>query len=245
MNTEKKTKKTNNRKTIVMAIAVFYGIAVILRYLTNETALMEEIDSSFIKILLQGIGPAVGALVAVKLFHLPFRMTLKGNFNSLFVPLTVYWLLLMLVVGLVAYFTKGTFPVVVVLEFLLYGLLEEIGWRGFLQPLLSPLPKMVSILVVTVLWFVWHLNFDLTSSNLIFFFILLLGTWGIGLVGEKTLSLLAVAAFHSLSMFFVEINVQKGILLAVFAMIWILSVVFRHKLEKIGRKMDISKPSRA
>lgn len=154
------------------------------------------------------------------------------------VPLSVYWLLLILVVGLVAYFTKGTFPIGGVLAFLLYGLLEKIGWRGFLQPLLSPLPKFVTILMVTVLWFVWHLNFDLTSSNIIFFFILLLGTWGIGLVAEKTRSLLSVAAFHSLSMFFMEINLQKGFLLAVFTAIWILSIVFRHELEKIGRKKE-------
>lgn len=228
--------KKNKLKSTVMAISVFYAIAITMRYLTNKTALLEEVDADIIKILLQGIGPALGVFVAINLFRIPFKMSLKGNFNNLFVPLSIYWLLPMLVIGIVAYFSLGTFPLVAVFSVLMYGLLEEIGWRGFLQPLLSPLPKFVVILIVTLLWFVWHLNFELTSSNIIFFFILLLGSWAMGLVTEKTNSLLAVAAFHSLNNFFRELNTQKSILLAVFLLIWILSIIYRHKLEKIGKE---------
>jgi uncharacterized membrane protein len=46
-----------------------------------------------------------------------------------------------------------------------------------LQHQLKPLSQFSNILIVTVLWFIWHLNFDFTSSNLLFFGILLLGTW--------------------------------------------------------------------
>lgn len=231
-----------DRKTTVLAIVVFYVIAIALRYITNKTTLLDGVNVPILKMLLQGIGPAVGALVAVLLFRIPFKMTLKGNYRNLIGPFAIYWLLPIVLISAVAYFTKGTFPIVSVIAILLYGLLEEIGWRGFLQPMLSPLPKIISILIITVLWFVWHLNFQMTGSNILFFFILLLGSWGIGLVADKTNSLLAVAAFHSLNNFFSEFNVRTGFLLSVFLVVWILSLVFR---DKLGKKVIAGEKSQA
>lgn len=228
---EKTYREMDKRKTI-FAIIVFYVIAILLRYLTNKTQILTVLDNTFIKTILQGIGPAIGALAAIKLFRIQNIMTLKGNFKNLFVPFSIYWLFPIVLITIVAYFTNGTLPIVAIFSVLTYGLLEEIGWRGFLQQLLAPLPKFVGILVITVLWFIWHLNFDLSSSNLIFFLILLLGSWGIGLVAEKTNSLLAVAAFHSTNNIFGELNLQKSILLVVLLGIWILSIVYSRKLEK-------------
>ncbi len=233
MNTQETTGKQIDKRTTVIAIVVFYVIAISMRYLTNKTTLFAGINSTFIAIVLQGVGPAIGTLAAIKLFHIRIKMSLKGNFANVLIPLTIYWLLPVILIGAVAYLAKGTFPLITIFIILIYGLLEEIGWRGFLQQLLAPLPKFVGILIITVLWFVWHLNFNLTSSNLIFFSILLLGSWGIGLVAEKTNSLLAVAAFHSLNNFFTELNLQKAVLLAILIVIWVLCIIYRHKLEKI------------
>lgn len=226
------TTEKKNWKTTVAAIVVFYVIAIVLRFMTNKTHLLENVNVPVLKTLLQGIGPAVGALVAILAFRIPFKMTLKGKHSNLIFPFAIYWLLPMVLISVVAYFAKGTFPIVTVITILLYGLLEEIGWRGFLQPLLSPLPKIASILIVTVLWFVWHLNFQMTGANILFFFILLLGSWGIGLVADKTNSLLAVAAFHSLNNFFSEINVRTGILLAVLLTVWIVYIVYTGKKKR-------------
>ncbi len=187
--------------------------------------------------ILQGIGPAIGALVAVKLFRIHFKISLKGGFENIIVPFSIYWILPVVLIGSVAYCTRGTFPIITIFTVLIYGLLEEIGWRGFLQQLLAPLPRFAGILIMTILWFIWHLNFNFTSSStLIFFFILMLGSWGIGLVAEKTNSLLAVASFHSLNNFFPELNTEKVVLLAILITVWILSVVFRQKLEAVGFK---------
>jgi membrane protease YdiL (CAAX protease family) len=238
MNTQKEIERIVDKRITVIAIIVFYVIAVLLRYLTNKTELLAGINSTFIVTILQGIGPAIGALVAIKLFHIHFKMNLKGNFANILIPLSIYWLLPAILIGIVAYFAKGTFPLIAIFTVLIYGLLEEIGWRGFLQQLLVPLPKFVGILIITILWFVWHLNFNLTSSNIIFFFILLLGSWGIGLVAEKTNSLLAVAAFHSLNNFFAELNLQTAILLTILITVWIISIIYRLKLEKISFKSN-------
>ncbi len=40
-----------------------------------------------------------------------------------------------------------------------YGLLEEYGWRGFLQYELRKLPVWQSVLIITVMWFLrWLLS---------------------------------------------------------------------------------------
>ncbi|HPE87619.1 MAG: CPBP family intramembrane metalloprotease [Bacteroidales bacterium] len=224
----------NEKRKAILAIAVFYLTALFLRYLTNKTELLSGINNAYLKIILQGVGPAIGALIAIIVFRIKPLMSLKGNFASLLIPLSIYWILPIILLGMVAFFTKGTFPLLAIFTVLIYGLLEEIGWRGFLQQLLASLPKFVAILFITVLWFVWHLNFTPTSATLIFFFILLLGSWGIGLVAEKTNSLIAAAAFHSLNNFFTDFDLQKVVLLAVLIIIWVLSIKYRHQLEKIS-----------
>ncbi|NCD41718.1 MAG: CPBP family intramembrane metalloprotease [Bacteroidia bacterium] len=143
-----------------------------------------------------------------------------------------------ILLGIVAFFTKGTFPLVAIFTVLIYSLLEEIGWRGILQQLLAPLPKFVAILCITVLWFVWHLDFTPTSTTLLFVSILLLGSWGIGLVAEKTNSLLVAAAFHALNNIFTGFDLQKVILLAALIIIWVLSIKYRHQLEKISFRKE-------
>jgi len=231
----KETYREMDKRKTIFAILVFYVIAILFRYLTNKTQILSGLDNTFIRTILQGIGPAIGALTATKLFRIQKTMTLKGNFENHFVPFSIYWLFPIVLITTVAYFTKGTLPIVAIFSILTYGLLEEIGWRGFLKQLLAPLPKFVGILVITILWFIWHLNFDLSSSNLIFFLILLLGSWGIGLVAEKTNSLFAVAAFHSTNNLFSELNLLKSILLVVLLGIWILSIIYRHKFEKLQK----------
>ena len=215
----------------IIAIAVFYVIAITLRYLTNKTAILSGVENEFLRTIFQGIGPAVGALIACILFRIKMEMGLKGIFKNNLLPLSIYWIFPILLIGLIAYFTNGTLPFIPIITILIYGLLEETGWRGFLQQLLKPLPKIAGILIITVLWFIWHLNFELSSSNLLFFGVLLLGSWGIGLVADKTKSLLAAASFHSLNNFFVELNTQKILILVILLTVWILSIVYRRKLK--------------
>ena len=217
----------------VAAIIVFYLIAIILRYLATKTSILSGINSDFIRIPLRGIGPAIGALIACFFFKIKIEMNLRGDFKNLLVPLLIYWIFPILLIGLIAYFTNGTLPFLPVFIILVYGLLEEIGWRGFLRQVLRPLPKFAGILILTVLWYVWHLDFGLGISNLLFFGILLFGSWGIGIVAEKTNSFLAVAAFHSLNNFFKELDIQQIIILITLFTVWVLSIVF---LKTVGCK---------
>lgn len=53
------------------------------------------------------------------------------------------------------------------------------------------------VLIITVMWFLWHL--DLSERSILPFFVLLLfASWGIGKVATDTHSLLLCAAFHGI-----------------------------------------------
>jgi membrane protease YdiL (CAAX protease family) len=211
------------------AILTFYTIAISLRYLTNKTALLNGISNDFLKVLLQGIGPAVGAIIAFSIFKIKPILTLKGNYKKIFYPFMLFWMLPIILIWSVEYYIKGIITYQAVIAILIYGLLEEIGWRGFLQQELKPLSQFSNILIVAVLWFIWHLNFDFTSSNLLFFGILLLGTWGIGKLADNTHSLLAISAFHSLNNFFPEMNQIRMLILLFLLMLWITSLVVKKR----------------
>ncbi|PZU83606.1 MAG: CPBP family intramembrane metalloprotease [Chryseobacterium sp.] len=218
------------------SIIVFYAIAILFRFLAVKTNLLDFTDNEFIKILLRGIGPAIGALVSVKLFNIPLNLSLKGKYSNVLLPLLVFWILPVILIGTVSYIQQGQFPLVLLFTVLVYGLLEEIGWRGFLQEQLKDLPQLQSIIIIAVLWFIWHLNFEFTTSNMIFLGILFLGTWGIGKVYSNNYSLLAVAGFHSLNNFFRNgLHQTELILIAVLLIIWIgFIIIYGRNSKKIN-----------
>lgn len=195
------------------AIITFFTIAISLRYLSNKTTILDNVNSEFIKVILQAVGPAIGAIVAFLIFKIKPKLTLKGNYKNLIIPFILYWIFPIILILTVEYFTKRTFSIIPISAILIYGLLEEIGWRGFLQHELTSLPKLLNIIIVAILWFIWHLNFEMSSGNILFFGILVLASWGIGKVADSTQSFLAVSAFHSLNNFFPEMNTTKIIIL--------------------------------
>ncbi|MBL0739480.1 CPBP family intramembrane metalloprotease [Flavobacterium sp. GN10] len=215
------------------AIIVFYVIAVICRYAAVKTNLLSEIENPYLVILLRGVGPALGALAAIKIFSLHNPMSLKGIYKNAIVPFAVYWLLPAVLIAGVYYVTIGKFPILLMFTVLTYGLLEEIGWRGFLQEQLKSLPKFTSILIITVLWFAWHLNLETTLSNMIFLGIIFFGTWGIGKVYSSTGSLLAVAGVHSLNNFFRDgLHETELTLIAILLLIWVGFIILYNKKFK-------------
>lgn len=213
-------------KINIAAIIVFYAMAVLFRFAAVKTELLNNIDNEYLKILLRGVGPAIAALVVFVFFKIPSRLSLKGFYKNLIIPFFVYWILPAVLISSVYYFQNGNFPILLMFTVLVYGLLEEIGWRGFLQEHLKPLPKIYSILIIASLWFIWHLNFDAGLQNIIFFGIILLGTWGIGKIYDKTHSLFAVAGVHSLNNFFRNgLHETELILIVILLVIWIMFII--------------------
>lgn len=215
------------------AIAVFYIIAIACRFIAVKTDLLANVGHEYIGILLRGVGPALGAFVAIKIFSLQNPMSLKGIYSNYVLPFVVFWLLPALCITTLYYFIYGKFPIVFTFTVLVYGLLEEIGWRGFLQEQLKGLPTFYATVIIALLWFLWHLNIDMTASNMIFLGTIFFGTWGIGKIYSKTSSLLAVAGVHSLNNFFVKgVHEQELTVILALLAVWIgFVIVYDRKLK--------------
>lgn len=220
-------------KINIPAIILFYIIALAFRFLAVKTTLLNQVDNEYLKILLRGVGPTIGAIAAFTLFKIPSGLSLKGIYKNFLLPFIVYWIFPAALIASVYYWQHSQFPILLMFTVLVYGLLEEIGWRGFLQKQLKSLPKMYAIIITAILWFSWHLNFDLSTSNLIFLGVIFFGTWGIGKIYDKTASLLAVAGVHSLNNFFRNgLHETELMLIAVLLMIWVVFIIWYDKRNR-------------
>ena len=188
----------NKQSKKVVSILTFFAIAISLRYYIDVIKPSFILDLHlYVQILLLGIGPLIGGLVVVKLFKRPNFLKLFGlNFWKTIAIVTIP----MVLFSLVGVIENGTpsfnlFKIIGIL--ILYALLEEYGWRGYLQSELSDFKKIYTYLIITVLWFIWHLNFELSINNLIFFITLFMGSYGIGFIANRSKSLVMSALFHS------------------------------------------------
>lgn len=177
------------------AIATFYITALLLRLIS--LLVVNKIPSIETNYALQvsaalatGLGPAVGALVAMLIFKRKTEYTILGksawkSIATIVIPCIVFGIIGGWDLGLTCLFAFA------------YGLLEEFGWRGFLQYELRKLPVWQYVLIITIMWFLWHLDLS-QRSVLPFFLLLLFASWGIGKVVSDTHSLLFCAAFHGI-----------------------------------------------
>lgn len=126
----------------------------------------------------------------------------------------------------------------------IYCIMEEYGWRGYLQEEFQFLKPIAKFLLIGFIWYAWHLSF-LTEApffdNLFFLGMLILGSWGIGKVAELTNSILACSCFHLLVNIFMYNHffnnafnvISKLIILIVSILLWVLILVKWKKDLKI------------
>ena len=173
------------------AISLFYVIALALRLTTLILGIQyPALKENYLFQLSTGLGPAIGAVIAMAICKRKTEFTFTGQ--------SVWKSLVTIAVPCLAFGVLGGWSMggLCLLAFA-YGLLEEYGWRGFLQYELRQLPVWQYVLIITVMWFLWHL--DLSQRNLLpFFALLLFASWGIGKVATDTHSLLFCAAFHGI-----------------------------------------------
>ncbi len=80
---------------------------------------------------------------------------------------------------------------------MIYALAEEFLWRGTLQDSLRPLHWFTRFAIVGLVWGLWHLRFDGDLSNILLFLFLTIGSSvGLGKITEETRSLFLAAALH-------------------------------------------------
>lgn len=139
-------------------------------------------------LLSTGVGPLIGAIVAMIVFKRKLQFTLTGksawkSIVTIVVPCLVFGILGGVEMGGLCLFAFA------------YSLLEEYDWRGFLQNELKGLPMWQYVPIITIMWFLWHINFY-QQDMLLFFAMLLFASFIIGKAVKDTHSLLLCAALH-------------------------------------------------
>jgi hypothetical protein len=205
---------------------------------------------------LQAIGVLVGALIALRLLKKERKLEISAFGTS------IKWSIIMSVIPIILLLIIGVsnkqgdnihyFGLMAGLSTFIYCFFEEIGWRGYLEQELKDLSEFKKVLIIAILWYLWHLSF-LRNPNLIqnimFFGWLILGSWGLGKIIKLTKSLFAVTCFHmiiNILLFngFIKDGLDrldKVIIFGVLALTWTLILIIWKREKTIANTLDSQK----
>jgi membrane protease YdiL (CAAX protease family) len=189
----------------------------------------------FTNVLLEGSGVIIGALIII-----PFlkkerntEISLYGTSKSKSLIMVTIPIIILTIIGVKNDFGMDyhIYGLIAVIGTFLYCIMEEYGWRGYLQEELKILKPWKKYLIIGFIWYLWHLTFLTKASvgdNLFFLGMMILGSWGIGQVAESTKSIIASACFHmviQIMMFNTLIKdgidgTEKIVILGVSVVIW-------------------------
>jgi membrane protease YdiL (CAAX protease family) len=219
-----KTLRMKNKR--IYRILIFYLFAIIIsnifRFdifdLNLKTSGLQPSVSILLRVFLEGIGVLIGALIAIKLMKQvkTSSMSLFGTSITKSIILFVLPIVVLTVIGVnnKLQLNSNIYGFIAGLGTIIYCILEEYGWRGYLQDELSELKSWKRYLIIGFLWYLWHLSFLSNTNvidNLIFLAMLILGSWGIGQIAIATKSIIACAAFHFLvNIFTVNQLIKNG-----------------------------------
>lgn len=190
------------------AVVCFYGLACAISFALRHAPSPTEGWLPRPGIFTFGLGPIGAALICRRLFpSVPMIVSVLGTSPGrtlLFVGLPL-WLGCLFGVANKHGINPHLFGGLFALSAVLYGFVEEMGWRGFLHSALRPLPAAWRVGITALLWLGWHLTFmpDLSSvvagpKNPLWMLLglFVLGSWGLGNAVERTRSVLVVGALH-------------------------------------------------
>lgn len=154
-------------------------------------------------VFLEGSGVVIAALIAISLLNKNRKteISLFGTSKSKSLIMAIIPIIILTIIGVKNDYelNQHIYGFIAISGTLLYCIMEEYGWRGYLQEELKSLKPWRKYLLIGFIWYLWHLTFLTKASvgdNLFFFAMMVFGSWGIGQVAESTKSILASACFH-------------------------------------------------
>lgn len=196
-----------NWKRIVLFFMIATAISNVFRFdifgLVPELEKLPAWISILIRILLEGSGVIIGALIAISYLKKKrtIEITLFGTSKSKSLIMAIIPIILLTIIGVKNEFgiELHLYGFITITGTLLYCIMEEYGWRGYLQEELKMLKSWQKYLIIGSLWYLWHLSFltkATIADNLFFLIMMIFASWGIGQVAEATKSIFACACFH-------------------------------------------------
>jgi membrane protease YdiL (CAAX protease family) len=154
-------------------------------------------------VLLEGSGVIIAALIAISFLKKKRKteITFFGTSKSKSLIMAIIPIIILTIIGVKNDFELDShlYGFIAIVTTLLYCIMEEYGWRGYLQEEFKTLKPWKKYLLIGFIWYFWHLTFLTEASigdNIFFFAMMVFGSWGIGQVAESTKSILASACFH-------------------------------------------------
>ncbi|MEQ8361951.1 MAG: CPBP family intramembrane glutamic endopeptidase [Cyclobacteriaceae bacterium] len=204
-------------------------------------------------VLLEGGGVIIGAFIAISLLRKQRKteITLFGTSKSKGFFMAMIPIIIITIIGVKNEFGLGAhlYGFIAIIGTLVYCIMEEYGWRGYLQEELKTLKSWQKYLLIGFMWYLWHLTFltqATVGDNLFFLSMMIFGSWGIGQVAESTKSILASACFHliiQIMMFNALIKngidgAEKLIILGVSVALWFMIIKRWERENTIPVKED-------
>lgn len=243
-----------NWKRIILFLLIAIIISNIFRFDVFDLKSELEKLPTWIYILtilfLEGSGVFIGALIAIYFLkkHRKSEITFFGTSKSKSVIMAVIPIIMLTIIGVKNKFEIDShiYGFIAIIGTLLYCIMEEYGWRGYLQEELKTLKSWQKYLIIGFIWYIWHLTFltkATVGDNFFFLAMMIFGSWGIGQVAESTKSILACACFHliiQIMMFNALIKngidgTEKLIILGVSVLLWFLIIKKWEKESIIGK----------
>ncbi len=126
-------------------------------------------------LMLGGLSSAIwGAIISIRYHHSSFKQLVRDFFQVKQAPLNYLLVLIFLCLDFLPHVFSGEMiiptwylPIILFVKALVFGGIEEIGWRYFFQPTLQEkLTYLVSTLCTFVAWSLWHLLYFYIDDSL-------------------------------------------------------------------------------
>lgn len=153
-------------------------------------------------------GPGIAGLLCMFLFRRSHIRTISLLGTDKIRSLVCWFAPLLLLAALGVKDEQGhyshTFPLQLSVLAVFTVLGEEVGWRGFLQDAVRPLKPVYRYVLIGVLWELWHFTnrthdrtvLQAVTLVAVFMVFTILLSWLIGMVVERSKSVLVAAAIH-------------------------------------------------
>ena len=183
-------------KRILVFMVIATTVSNIFRFdIFDFTSVLKRLPtwmSILISVLLEGSGVIIGALIAISFLKKQRKtdMTFFGTSKSKSLMMAIIPLLILTSIGVKNEFELDVhfYGFIAALGTLLYCIMEEYGWRGYLQEELKTLKSWKKYLIIGCMWYLWHLSFldqrATIGGNLFFLSMMIFGSWGIGQVAD-------------------------------------------------------------
>jgi len=199
--------KGSSLKRLLLFISIGYGLSNIFRFDIFQFNKVLEYNFKWsyliIEGLLEGCGIFIAGLLGLYLLRKQRKVNISFFGTSRSKSLIMFSIptVLLIIIGVQNKYgiNSHLFGLIAALGTFIYCIMEEYGWRGYLQEELKFLKPIAKFLLIGIIWYAWHLSFLTEATlldNMYFLGALIFGSWGIGQVAELTNSILASSCFH-------------------------------------------------